>query len=195
MSGRPDARVLLLVGAPACRGGLRVCSAAHRRRCKEGRPAPGTARWLAHTPGADTVLSMKRRAFVMVNRAMNVVVRRLRLRRFRGGDLLLLTTTGRKTGRLRTTPLLYLANHDRWIVVASNGGADWEPGWWLNLRAGSAATLDVGGRRTSVTGTEVTGSERDRMWQLLNEKVFNYSSYQAKVSRQLAVIELAPSSS
>ncbi len=107
----------------------------------------------------------------------------------------MLTTTGRKTGRLRTTPLLYLANHDRWIVVASNGGADWEPGWWLNLRAGSAATLDVGGRRTSVTGTEVTGSERDRMWQLLNEKVFNYSSYQAKVSRQLAVIELAPSSS
>src|SRR6478672_10491719 len=57
-----------------------------------------------------TMRSMQRSIFVLANRAMNVVVRRLRLRRFRGGDLLLLTTTGRKTGQLRTTPLLYLAD-------------------------------------------------------------------------------------
>ena len=137
---------------------------------------------------------MQRSAFVRLNRAMNVVVRRLHLRRFRGGDLLLLTTTGRKTGQPRTTPLLYLADQDRWVVVASNGGADWEPGWWLNLRAGSPGTVEVEGRHTSVTGTEITGPERDRMWHLLNEKVFNYAAYQAKVSRQLAVIELAPTS-
>jgi deazaflavin-dependent oxidoreductase (nitroreductase family) len=143
----------------------------------------------------DTLLSMKRRAFVLVGRAVNVVVRRLRLRRFRGADLLLLTTTGRKTGQPRTTPLLYLADDDRWIVVASNGGADWEPGWWLNLHAGTPATVEVDGRRTAVRGTEITGPERDRTWQLLNEKVFHYSTYQAKVSRQLAVIELAPSPS
>jgi F420H(2)-dependent quinone reductase len=139
--------------------------------------------------------NMQRRAFVLVNRALNVVVRRLRLRRFRGGDLLLLTTTGRKTGQPRTTPLLYLTDHDRWVVVASNAGADWEPGWWLNLHAGSPASVEIAGRRTPVTGTEITGAERDRMWQLLNEKVFDYNSYQAKVSRQLAVIELAPASS
>jgi deazaflavin-dependent oxidoreductase (nitroreductase family) len=141
------------------------------------------------------MLSMKRTAFVLANRTMNVVVRRLRLRRFRGADLLLLTTTGRKTGQPRTTPLLYLAEHNRWIVVASNGGADWEPGWWLNLRAGSPATVEVDGGSTPVTGTEIAGSERDRMWRLLNEQVFDYNSYQAKVSRQLAVVALEPASS
>jgi len=141
-----------------------------------------------------TMRNMQRSIFVLANRAMNVVVRRLRLRRFRGGDLLLLTTTGRKTGQPRTTPLLYLADGNRWVVVASNGGADWEPGWWLNLRAGSPATVEVEGRCTRVTGTEVTGPERDRVWQLLNQQVFNYSSYQTKVSRQLAVIALAPAS-
>jgi deazaflavin-dependent oxidoreductase (nitroreductase family) len=141
-----------------------------------------------------TMRNMQRSIFVLANRAMNVVVRRLRLRRFRGGDLLLLTTTGRKTGQPRTTPLLYLADGNHWVVVASNGGADWEPGWWLNLRAGSPATVEVEGRRTPVTGTELTGSERDRVWPLLNQQVFNYSSYQTKVSRQLAVIALAPAS-
>ena len=137
---------------------------------------------------------MKRRAFVLLNRATNVVVRRLRLRRFRGGDLLYLTTTGRKTARSRTTPLIYLAEPGRWIVVASNGGADWEPGWWLNLQAGSPATVQVNGTSTEVTASEVTGPERERLWGVLNEKVFNYNGYQAKVSRQIAVVALRPAS-
>ena len=135
---------------------------------------------------------MQRRLFVLVNRAVNVVVRRLRLQRFRGGDLLFLTTTGRKTGKRRTTPLLYLREQDRWIVVASNGGADWEPGWWLNLRAGSPATVEVHGRSTPVTASEITGAERDGMWRRLNDEVFDYGSYQDKVSRRLAVVALAP---
>lgn len=138
---------------------------------------------------------MQRRIFVLVNRGMNVVVRRLRLRRFRGGDLLYLTTTGRKTGKPRTTPLLYLREQDRWIVVASNGGADWEPGWWLNLRAGSPATVEVDGGSTAVTATEITGAEREEMWRRLNDQVFDYGSYQAKVSRRLAVVALAPAAS
>jgi F420H(2)-dependent quinone reductase len=138
---------------------------------------------------------MQRRIFVLINRVVNVVVRRLRLRRFRGGDLLYLTTTGRKTGKPRTTPLLYLREQDRWIVVASNGGADWEPGWWLNLRAGSPATVDVDGRSIAVTATELTGAEREQMWRRLNDQVFDYNSYQAKVSRRLAVVALAPAAS
>ena len=137
---------------------------------------------------------MKRRAFVLLNRAANVVVRRLRLGRFRGADLLYLTTTGRKTARSRITPLLYLAEAGRWIVVASNGGADWEPGWWLNLQAGSPATVQINGTSTAVTATEITGAERERLWGVLNEKVFNYNGYQAKVSRQIAVVALRPAS-
>ncbi len=135
---------------------------------------------------------MKRRAFVLLGRINNAVVRRLRLRRFRGADLLYLTTTGRQSGKLRTTPLLYLSENGHWIVAASNGGADWEPGWWLNLRAGTPATVEVDGSRTAVTGTEITGAERDRLWEVMNEKVFNYNGYQAKVSRQIAIVELTP---
>src|SRR6476620_5886178 len=114
--------------------------------------------------------SMRRRAFVLLNRVANVVVRRLGLRRFRGADVLMLTTTGRKSGKPRTTPVLYLDEGHRWVVVASNGGADWEPGWWLNLRAGSPATVAVNGTTTPVAGTEITGPERERMWQVLNDE-------------------------
>jgi deazaflavin-dependent oxidoreductase (nitroreductase family) len=137
---------------------------------------------------------MKRRAFVLLARVTNAVVRALRLRRFRGADLLYLTTIGRRTGKSRTTPLLYLEAEGDWIVVASNGGADWEPGWWLNLQSGSPATVEAGGQRAPVTGAEIVGPERARVWEVLNEKVFNYNGYQAKVSRRIAVVRLTPSS-
>jgi deazaflavin-dependent oxidoreductase (nitroreductase family) len=135
---------------------------------------------------------MKRAVFVRVNRVVNVVVRRLGLRRFRGGDLLLLTTTGRRTGRQRTTPLLHLARDGGWVVVASNGGADWEPGWWLNLRAGSPGTVQLGELSVPVRGEEVTGAERDELWRELTERVFDFDSYQSQVSRRLAVVRLTP---
>jgi deazaflavin-dependent oxidoreductase (nitroreductase family) len=133
---------------------------------------------------------VKRHLFVLLNRSANAVVARLKPRRFRGGELLLLMTTGRKTGKERTTPLLYLDDGDRWVVVASNGGADWEPGWWLNLRAGGSGTVEVGGQRARVLGTEIDGPERDELWQRLTLNVFDYDSYQRKVSRRLAVVAL-----
>jgi deazaflavin-dependent oxidoreductase (nitroreductase family) len=137
---------------------------------------------------------MKRRAFVLINRAVNAVVRRVKPRRFRGADLLLLTTIGRKSGTARTTPLAYLADGDRWIVVASNGGADWEPGWWLNVRAGSPASVELNGTSTAVEGTELTGPEREAFWRRLNDEVIDYTAYQAKVSRRLAVVALTATS-
>lgn len=139
-----------------------------------------------------TLDSVRRRAFVLVNRAANAVVSRVKPRRFRGGDLLLLTTIGRKTGKQRTTPVLYLDDGDRWIVVASNGGADWEPGWWLNLRAGGTGILELDGARETVTGTEVEGAEREELWHRLNKLVFDYDSYQRRVSRRIAVVALTP---
>jgi F420H(2)-dependent quinone reductase len=137
---------------------------------------------------------MKRRFFVSMNRMVNAVVSRLKPRRFRGADLLLLTTTGRKSGKQRTTPLLYLDDHDRWLVVASNGGADWEPGWWLNLKAGSSGTVEISGRRTPVSGAEVEDPERAEVWQRLLADVFDYETYQRNVSRRLAVVALTPAS-
>jgi F420H(2)-dependent quinone reductase len=139
------------------------------------------------------VRKVKRSLLVRLNRVVNAVVRALGLRRFRGADLLYLTTTGRKSGKSRTTPLLYLHDGDRWLVVASNGGADWEPGWWLNLQAGSPATVEVNGERTAVAGVEITGPERETLWRRMNQQVFDYESYQRKVSRRLAVVALTPS--
>ena len=136
---------------------------------------------------------MKRNLFVRINRIMNAVVGRLGLRRFRGGDLLFLTTTGRKSGQPRTTPLLHLVDGERWIVAASNGGADWEPGWWLNLQAGSAGTVKVGDVDTPVSGAEISGADRDAWWRRLNE-VVDYEAYQRKVRRRIAVVALTPMS-
>ena len=135
---------------------------------------------------------MGRRLFVMVNRVVNAVIAWRKPSKFRGADVLLLTTTGRKTGKPRTTPVLYLEEPGRWIAVASNGGANWEPGWWLNLKTGSTGTVQLRGTSTVVTGHEITGAERDRLWAVLNEKVFDYASYQAKVDRQIAVVALVP---
>ncbi len=136
---------------------------------------------------------MKRNLFVRINRIMNAVVGRLGLRRFRGGDLLFLTTTGRKSGQPRTTPLLHLVDGERWIVAASNGGADWEPGWWLNLQAGSAGTVKVGDVDTPVSGAEISGDDREAWWRRLNE-VVDYEAYQRKVRRRIAVVALTPTS-
>ena len=136
---------------------------------------------------------MKRNLFVRINRIMNAVVGRLGLRRFRGGDLLFLTTTGRKSGQARTTPLLHLVDGERWIVAASNGGADWEPGWWLNLQAGSAGTVKVGDVATPVSGAEISGAEREAWWRRLND-VVDYEAYQRKVRRRIAVVALTPMS-
>lgn len=129
---------------------------------------------------------------MLVNRVANVIIGRLRPKAFRGGPLLFLTTTGRTSGKPRTTPLMYMPDGpDRWIVVASNGGADWQPGWWLNLRAGSAATAEVDERTLAVTGREADGEERADLWRRLNEQ-FDFDGYQAKVRRRIAVVVLTP---
>jgi deazaflavin-dependent oxidoreductase (nitroreductase family) len=129
---------------------------------------------------------------VLVNRAVNAIIHRLKPKTFRGGKLLYLTTTGRTSGKPRTTPLLYMPDgDDQWVVVASNGGADWEPGWWLNLRAGSGATMEVDDRTLAVTGREADGEERAQLWRRLND-VFEFESYQRKVSRRIAVVVLTP---
>ena len=135
---------------------------------------------------------VKRRAFVLSNRAANVVVHRLGLRRFRGGELLMLTTLGPTSGRRRTTPVLYLRDGADWVVVASNGGADREPEWWLNLQAGSPAEVTVAGTTTPVTGVEIEDPEREQVYRRLLTEVFDYENYQSKVSRRLAVVRLSP---
>ena len=109
-----------------------------------------------------------------------------------GSPVLLLGTTGRKTGRRRTTPLLYLPDGDRYVTVASNGGAAKHPVWWLNLQAYPEATVEVGGRKTRVRATEARGEEKARLWEGLVRMYPSYESYQRRTDREIPVVLLEP---
>ena len=112
--------------------------------------------------------------------------------RMLGSPVLLLVATGRKSGERRTTPLLYLRDGDRYVIVASNGGAPKHPVWWLNLEAHPEAAVEVGGRKTRVLASEAQGEEKARLWKRLVEMYPSYESYQKRTDREIPVILLDP---
>src|SRR3954464_2064143 len=138
------------------------------------------------------MLAMKRRLMVMINRVVNRIVRLARMKRFRGARLLYLTAVGRKSGKSRTVPLLFVRDDEDYIVAASNGGSDWEPAWWLNLQARPEATIAVDGTEMKVTASAVEDGDRDALWRRLSEQLDSYDSYQSKVRRQIALVRLQP---
>ena len=111
----------------------------------------------------------------------------------KGVPVLLLTTTGRKTGKRRTTPLLYVEEGDGYLVVASVGGAPSHPAWYLNPRSNPAATMQVGGRKLAVTAETAGLEERARLWLRLTQMWPQYDDYQATTRREIPVVILAPS--
>lgn len=106
--------------------------------------------------------------------------------------VLLLTTTGRKTGKQRVTPLLYLPDGDTMVIVASNGGAAKDPVWWLNLQKQPVAKVQVGRRRLSVRSDQATPEQKTRLWNLLTKMYPSYSDYQQRTERPIPVIILTP---
>jgi deazaflavin-dependent oxidoreductase (nitroreductase family) len=112
------------------------------------------------------------------------------LNRFRGGRILLLTTTGRRTGTPRTWPLLYLADGDGYVVVGSNGGHDHDPAWCLNLRADPAASVEVEGTRIPVRARFVTGTERTAWWGRFVDAYDGYADYERATDREIPVVVL-----
>lgn len=137
-------------------------------------------------------MTMKRRIMVVVNRAVNRIVRLAGMTRFRGARLLFLTTVGRKSGTMRTVPLAYVRDDGDYVVAASNGGSDWEPGWWLNLQSDPRATIAVDGATLTVVASAVEDDDRDRLWRRLSEQLDTYDAYQRKVRRQIALVRLRP---
>jgi deazaflavin-dependent oxidoreductase (nitroreductase family) len=107
---------------------------------------------------------------------------------------LLLTTRGRKSGAERTVPLAYVADGDGFVVVASNGGADRHPAWWLNLRTDPRAVVEVGARRVEVTAREADPAERARLWPRLKADNPFYGQYEQITDRRIPVVILEPSS-
>jgi deazaflavin-dependent oxidoreductase (nitroreductase family) len=114
------------------------------------------------------------------------------VRTFRGGDLLLLSHTGRTSGRTFTTPALFVRDGEDYVVAASNGGIDREPQWWLNLQADARGAIEVGGRRTDVVASQVAEADRQRLWDALMARCPTYDDYQAAVSRRISLVRLSP---
>jgi F420H(2)-dependent quinone reductase len=107
-----------------------------------------------------------------------------------GGPILLLTTTGRRSGRSWTVPLLYQTDGDRLVIIASNGGSDRHPAWWLNLRSRPQAMVEVGREAFPVTAAEAEEDERDRLWRLMATMYSGYDGYERKTSRRIPVVVL-----
>jgi deazaflavin-dependent oxidoreductase (nitroreductase family) len=108
--------------------------------------------------------------------------------RWRGTTILLLTTTGRSSGEPRTTPLIERTDGDRWVVVASKGGAPENPSWFENLTADPDATIEVLADTLAVRATTAEGEERARLWSLMAEVWPAYDEYQAKTDREIPVV-------
>lgn len=106
--------------------------------------------------------------------------------------ILLLDHTGARSGRRRTTPLLYTAVDDDLVLIASKAGAPTHPAWLHNLRAHPEVTVQVRGEVHAVRAREAGPAERDRLWALALETYPTYDSYRARTDRQIPVVVLTP---
>jgi len=107
-----------------------------------------------------------------------------------GAPVLLLTTTGRKSGRSWTVPLMYQTDGDRWVIIASNGGSPSHPAWFLNLRSQAQATVQVGRQTYAVTAETTGGEERARLWRSMAAMYKGYDAYAKKTTREIPVLVL-----
>ena len=110
---------------------------------------------------------------------------------WRGTTILLLTTTGRSSGEQRTTPLIHRVDGERFVVVASKGGAPANPSWYENLLADPDATVEVLDQTIPVRASTAEGEERARLWSLMVEVWPAYDEYQARTQREIPVVILA----
>jgi deazaflavin-dependent oxidoreductase (nitroreductase family) len=111
---------------------------------------------------------------------------------------LLLHTTGRRSGQPRVNALVYLADGDRWVVVASKGGSDTAPAWLHNLRAHPDVVVQVGRRRHPATARELRHDEPEyaRLWEAANRiNGGRYDAYQARTRRRIPLVVLSPAGS
>ncbi len=112
--------------------------------------------------------------------------------RLAGSPVLLLTTTGRRSGVPRTVPVLYMRDGERLVVIGSNAGNARAPAWALNLQAHPDAEVELGGRRLTVRARVAAGPERAELWQRFNERYSGFERYDARTSRDIRLFVLEP---
>ena len=108
----------------------------------------------------------------------------------RGSKVLLLTTKGRRTGSNTTTPLIYEHDGDKYVVVASKGGAPQHPGWYRNLTKNPAVEVQVKDDVFGARARTAEGEERERLWKLVNHQWPDYDAYQRRTDREIPVVVL-----
>ncbi len=108
------------------------------------------------------------------------------------GPVLLLTSTGRRSGQKRTSPVLYLKDGERFVVVGSNAGNVRAPAWSYNLKANPEAEIEIRGDRRPVRARVAEGEERAGLWRKVNEMYEGFDDYEAKTARDIAVFVLDP---
>ena len=107
-----------------------------------------------------------------------------------GAQVLLLTTTGRKTARPRTKPVMYVQDGDAYVIIASNAGRPANPAWYRNLQSNPDATIQVKNCRLHVQAETASDEERERLWPTMTAIYSGYDAYQAKVERQIPLVIL-----
>ncbi|HST03637.1 MAG TPA: nitroreductase family deazaflavin-dependent oxidoreductase [Chloroflexia bacterium] len=108
--------------------------------------------------------------------------------KYAGRDLLLLTTRGRKSGKLRRTALYYGVDNGRYILIASNGGSPKHPLWYLNLQEEPKVEVQVGPEVFSAVARPATEKEKPRLWEMMVSIFPNYAAYQKKATRDIPVV-------
>jgi deazaflavin-dependent oxidoreductase (nitroreductase family) len=106
--------------------------------------------------------------------------------------MLLLRTTGRKSGEQRTAALLYLPDGDRYVVVGSKGGSDTPPAWLLNLEASPKVEVQIGTRRFAATARTASAAEHRRLWPIMTRHWPDYARYQSQTQRKIPLVILEP---
>ena len=114
------------------------------------------------------------------------------LGRVAGMPVLLLTTTGRGSGRAQTTTLTYFRDGSDLVVIGSFGGSDLAPAWWLNLQRDPRASVLIGATTAKVTARAATTEEHDRLWPLVTETNPGYARYRKRTARPIPIVLLTP---
>jgi deazaflavin-dependent oxidoreductase (nitroreductase family) len=111
---------------------------------------------------------------------------------FEGAPVLLLTSTGAKSGEQRTTPVVYQPDGERMVIFASKAGAPENPAWFHNLRANPTATVEVGADTVEVEALVTDGDERERLFSKQKQLMPQFADYEQKTARQIPVVALQP---
>jgi deazaflavin-dependent oxidoreductase (nitroreductase family) len=109
---------------------------------------------------------------------------------FVGRPLLLLTTVGARSGQSRTTPLVYTRDGERYVVIASKGGAPTNPAWYHNLRARPTVTIEVGEERFDADASVAEGAERRRLYDQQAALMPGFADYERRTDRTIPVVML-----